>query len=93
MNASYVEEQTHTVLKMLGLYLYSFTFFPYNGSQILQYVKYTKKTWQKMQNCKTNNGYLDKKVKLQQEAQKIKHKHSCQSQELKPGPRAPKADA
>ena len=47
-----------------------------------------------MQNCKTNNEYLDKKVKLQQqETQKIKHKHSCQSQELKPGPRAPKADA
>ena len=53
-----------------------------------------KKHDNKMQNCKTNNGYLDKKVKLQQqETQKIKHKHSCQSQELKPGPRAPKADA
>ena len=47
MNASYVEEHTPTVLKMLGLYLYSFTFFPYNGSQILQYVKYTKKNMAK----------------------------------------------
>ena len=29
-----------TILKMLGLHLY--TLYPYNRSQILQYVKYTK---------------------------------------------------
>jgi len=42
---------------------------PYNRSQILQYVKYTKilTLHNKLKNFVTNNVFLDKKVKTQQQ--------------------------
>jgi len=47
----------------------SVSFSPYNRSQILQYVKYTKilTLHNKLQNFVTNNLFLDKKVKTQQQ--------------------------
>jgi len=46
----------------------------------------------KLQNFKTYNVFLDKKVKTQQQNKKS-NKNSCQSRELNLGPLAPKADA
>ena len=43
----------------------------------------------------TNNVFLDKKLKKPTSTtkQKIKHKNTCRSRELNPGPLAPTADA
>ena len=43
----------------------------------------------------TNNVFLDKKVKTQQQKQhkKIKHKKPCRSREFNPGALTPKTDA
>jgi len=67
--------------------------YPYNRSAILQCVKYAKsinivKEIEKQ--IETKNVFLDKNIKTQK---KIKHKNSCRSRELNPGPFAPQADA
>ena len=46
-----------------------------------------------MQNCVTNNVFLEKKKKnTTTTKQKMKHKNLCSSRELNQGPLAPKAD-
>ena len=74
----------------VGLYLY-ILIIGHNSYTML--VILNKLTLQKkLQNCVTNNVFLDKTVKSQQQ-QRIKHKNPCWSRELNPGSLAPRADA
>ena len=79
-------------LKMLGLYLYTLII-SHKSCKMLSILN--KLILQKnLQNIVTNNVFMDKKVKTQQQQnKKIKPKNPSRSRELNPGPLAPKADA
>jgi len=60
----------------------------------MQYVKYTKTvSLQKKLQIVWQIIYFGQKSKNTTTKQKHQHKNPCQSQELNPGPLAPKADA
>jgi len=69
---------------MLGLYQYTL---------IINH-KSCQLTLQKdLQNIVTNNVFMDKKEKHNNNKTKVKPKNPCRSRELNPGPLASKADA
>jgi len=76
---------------LLGLYLDTHII----GHTSYNMLSITKKYYcKKMQNCVTNNVFLDKKETTTTTIQKIiKHKKPCRSLDLNPGPLAPKAGA
>jgi len=76
---------------MLGLYLYTLIIGhkSYNILSILIKLILLKK----LQTFVTNNVFLTKKVKTQQQQKKKSNIKTCRSWELNPGPLAPKADA
>jgi len=87
---SYLRSRIHC-LKMLGLYLYTLTISHKSSNMLRILNKLT--LYKELQTLETNNGFLDKKLKTQQQNKKIKHKNPCRIWGLHPGPLAPKADA
>jgi len=69
----------------------SVTLYPYNQSQTLLSILHKLTLQNELPNFVTNNVFLDKKVKIQQ--QPDPKKSNIKTLELKPEPLAPKADA